>query len=220
MLSSSKGPYDTSYGAKASVASSADTSSTSHLPRSNELNTTELSTPTDLTSLEAVQSNASTDHLKYVGASNFGHPTGGRRSQGFNDPENIEITRLRQKFDLDWAEIAAQINANRKKNGVQGLPITANAVFGRYKRNAPYIVTNSGKEYKPTTKDKENSKTGYFAQCQPVIGFDDNEDSLLRQAYVDVKDEFWTLVSKKVYKRGGKLHDPDLCSRRYSSIKA
>ena len=151
---------------------------------------------------------------KYNEAS--GQSAAGRRLIGEHDPENREIKRLRQDEDLDFEAIAQIINKQRFSKGMKG-DLTANAVYGRYKRNAPLIAMNAGQDFAPTIKDQKHSQIK-FMKAETIRGFDANEDALLVQAHHQIREEFWTLVAQRIAAMGGRMHEPELCAKRFEKI--
>jgi hypothetical protein len=51
-----------------------------------------------------------------------------------------------------------------------------------------------------------------------VTGFDPTEDILLAEAYDEIKREIWVLVSQRIAHKGGKVHEPEMCARRYLAL--
>lgn len=146
----------------------------------------------------------------------LGKGANGRRLTGDRDPENAEIMRLRQEHDMDFDAIARVLNEERLKKGLVS-DLTANAVFSRYKRNAPLIAAANGTTFAATAKDNRYAKIK-FARVKPITGFDEREDALLVQAHKDVRDGFWTYVSARIVQLGGDSHAPELCARRFQYV--
>lgn len=145
-----------------------------------------------------------------------------------NDPENITIKRLHLEGKMNWAEIAECLNKQRIAEGK--LPtLTSNAVYGRFTRNARRIAAVNGevwesdddKERRPKKKLKAKATNGEPSKAiapVTVTGFDPAEDVLLAEAYDEIKREIWVLVSQRIAHKGGKIHEPEMCARRYLAL--
>ena len=140
---------------------------------------------------------------------------------GEADPENREIMRLRQVENLEFDEIARLINKKRAKLHMSAT-LTANAIYSRYKRNAPLIAAADGKRFSPATRDRKANGTGInFKPAVPAFeieGFDPKEDEILVRAVKDVEDQHWNIVAARIVELGGKHHEPEMCSMRYRNI--
>ena len=51
-----------------------------------------------------------------------------------------------------------------------------------------------------------------------VVGFDPAEDVLLAKAYNELVRATWVLVSQRITQKGGTVHDPKMCARRYGAL--
>lgn len=130
--------------------------------------------------------------------------------------ENHEIYRLRQD-NKHFDDIAKILNKVRSANG-RPSNLTANAVYGRYKRNGKDIAAVRGEVYKPCELDlQDGTNLKAIAKSVPA-GFDDNEDRLLVEAYKYVLENTWLLVSQRLEETTGRAHDPADCANRYAYL--
>lgn len=145
-----------------------------------------------------------------------GHSVSGRKLTGEHDPENREIKRLRQDQNLGFDDIANELNQKRVSVGTAP-DLTANAVYSRYKRNAPLIAAMDGEDFQPTELDKKHASIK-FKKAPTITGFDAIEDELLVKAHNKIQEDMWSLVSERIMAMGGKYHDPAMCAGRFKSL--
>ncbi|KAF2658174.1 hypothetical protein K491DRAFT_593447 [Lophiostoma macrostomum CBS 122681] len=69
--------------------------------------------------------------------------TAGPRKRVEDDPENIEIMRLRCENRMTWLAIANHLNAQRALHGLPNT-LTEPAVYSRFVRNSPRIAIANG----------------------------------------------------------------------------
>ena len=139
------------------------------------------------------------------------------------DPENIEIKRLRQEERMSWVAIAEHLNKQRIGQGKHPR-FTDNAVYSRYTRNAKRIAASNGEVWQSdddmAQRAKKSIRGGATKEqaTTTVTGFDPAEDVLLVEAYDEIVQSLWVLVSQRIAQKGGKIHDPAMCARRYLSL--
>lgn len=141
-------------------------------------------------------------------------PGGSKKAKGDLDPENRSIYKLRQN-NMSFDTIAKKINDKRTALG-KVADLTANAVYGRYKRNGPSIAAAQGEKFQQSQLDKSQGTLATLADAgEEVKNFDAEDDLLLVQAYNDVKDGMWALVSQRIKQIGGKHFEAKDCAARY-----
>lgn len=139
-----------------------------------------------------------------------------KKTKGDMDPENHQIYCLRQD-NQQFDEIAEVLNKARAASG-KPPNLTGNAIYGRYKRNAVLVAAVRGEVFKPSKIDLQ-AGTNLKAITQPVpTGFDDNEDRLLVEAYKYVRENTWSLVSRRLEETTGHVHDPADCADRFAYL--
>lgn len=139
-----------------------------------------------------------------------------KKAKGDLDPENHEIYKLRQT-NMTFEAVAKKINTMRAKAGKVG-DLTANAVYARYKRNAPLISAAKGEKFQLCELDENMGTLAALAEAKNTYTFDPTDDILLVRAYSDVMADTWKLVSQRVQELGGQYHEPELCARRYGHL--
>ena len=139
-----------------------------------------------------------------------------KRAKGDHDPENHEVFKMRQN-NMRFEDIAKKINQMRVEAG--GIPnLTANAIYGRYKRNAPLIAAACGEGFKQSRLDQTQGTLADYAKDHEAYGFNPEDDALLVQACNDVKTSFWLFVSHRMLELTGKHHEPKDCASRYAYL--
>lgn len=208
---------ESAYGASA-TDKPADVASATNKPADNASTPPHGSQPTTVIPPFQPISGGAASLLKRTYNKALGKTSNGRRLTGENDPENIEILRLRQVENMDFENIAVTMNKKRAMNGLAP-NLTPNAVYSRYKRNGPLIAAANGQEFMPTVKDKKAGGSCIpFKKVLPIIGWNAVEDELLCKAYREVTEKFWTQVSDHVVELGGKEHTAEMCALRFGKL--
>ncbi len=156
----------------------------------------------------------------------------GRVPRGYSlaekDPENVEIKRLHLEEKMNWPDIAECLNKKRIAEGKHPR-LTGNAVYSRFTRNARRIAAVNGEvwdfdnENEQPPKKKRKTRAEKDDQCKAmapvtVVGFDPAEDVLLAEAYDEINRDIWALISQRIAQKGGKIHEPEMCARRYLAL--
>jgi hypothetical protein len=143
-------------------------------------------------------------------------PGTNKKVKGDLDPENHEIYRLRQN-DMTFDAIAKKLNQMRVESG--RVPnLTGNAIYGRYKRNAPLIAAANGGRFKQSRLDRNQGTLAEFAKETQDYDFDPADDALLVQATNEVKNGMWKLISTRILQLSGKTYSPKDCASRYGHL--
>ena len=138
-----------------------------------------------------------------------------KKLKGDQDPENHAIYQLRNKENKGFDEVAKIMNKRRQELG-KTAKFTSNAIYSRYKRNAPQIAAALGETFKPCQADI-NAGTAFFLQSV-ATDFDFQEDDLLLQAYISIHKDTFKLVSQRIQDLGGRVHTPEMCANRLSQL--
>lgn len=115
-------------------------------------------------------------------------------------------------------ETLKSISGKRSAIGkVAGL--TANAIYGRYKRNASLVAAVKRENFEQSQLDKVQGTSAALADADnEVVKFSARDDMLLVQAYNDVKDNMWKAVGQRIKELGGQNFEAKDCAARYSQL--
>jgi hypothetical protein len=149
------------------------------------------------------------------------------RAHGANDPENIRIVNMRDEDGMRFDRIAAILNAERFKKGLEP-KLTTNSVNGRYNRNAPLLYAASGRRFIPPGErrrknlprgggHRENHGSDYERASQADVWTNDRDVELVRLVK-EYEEKKWKWVADAMRDRTDVEVEAGQCAVRFGIL--